>query len=172
MKRYILRLFIVFLLITNVVFADLYTAPVALKDILKNMPELNSIECKFRQEKIFNNISKPIVSSGDFKFIKNSGVYFYTKYPIKSTADYTNKSYKQINDVIKAISTKKYSKLENEFNFYYEGNISKWILGLKPKKNSSSYNILSSITVYGSDYIEKISIIQVNGNKTIIWFIK
>ena len=133
---------------------------------------MGSIKCKFRQEKHLQNIAKPLISSGNFEFVENKGVYFYTLHPIQSTASYTNKNYKQINDIVNAISAKKYSRLEKEFNFYYEESSDEWTLGLKPKKNSNAYNYISSITIEGSDYISKIDIRQTNGNKTVLWFTK
>lgn len=153
-------------------FADVYNSPSNLENISKHIPKLGSIKCNFRQAKYLQNIPKPLISSGDFEFIPNKGIYFYTLQPVKSTFDYTNKNYKQINDIINAISTKKYSRLENEFNFYYEGNINKWTLGMKPKKTSNVCNYLSSITIYGTDYINEIIIIQTNGSKTVLWFTK
>ena len=153
-------------------FADVYDFKASLEDISKNMPEMHSIKCKFKQEKHIKNISKPLISQGDFEYIENKGVYFYTKYPVESKTDYTSEGYKRINDIVRAVSNKKYSKLENEFNFYYQGNIENWVLGMKPKKTSDASNFISSVTIQGSDYIQKINITQTNGNETIIWFTK
>lgn len=167
-----LSLIIVLLFLICPVLAAGYDFSSNLNDISKQIPKMGSIKCKFRQEKYMQNISKPLISSGNFEFIENKGVYFHTLYPIQSTVDYTNKNYKQINDVVNAISTNKYSKLEKEFDFYYEKTSDKWSLGMKPKKNSNAYNYISSITIDGTDYINKISVEQKNGNKTILWFIK
>ena len=165
---------IVFLLLvlSCPVLADVYNSPSDIESISKQIPEMENIKCKFKQEKYLQNISKPLISSGNFEFIKDKGVYFNTSYPVQSTVDYTNKNYKQINDIINAITLKKYSKLDKEFNFYYEGNINNWSLGMKPKQNSNTYNYISFITINGSDYINKIVFQQTNGNKTILWFIK
>ena len=160
------------LLICNFCFGDVFNNPSPLNDISKQIPELNSIKCKFKQEKHLQNIQKPLISGGDFEFKKNEGVYFYTTYPVKSTQNYTNKNYKQINDIINGISSKRYSKLEKEFDFYFEGNGKNWTLGLKPKKDSSAQNYISSIIISGGDYIKQITISQTNGNKTILWFTK
>lgn len=165
-----LSILLVYILFTFPCFADVYNSPSNLENILNRMPKIESTKCKFRQAKYMQNIEKPLISSGDFEFIENKGVYFHTLYPVKTTVDYTNKNYKQINDIVNAISTKKYSKLEQEFNFYYEGSIDKWTLGMKPKKTSNAYNYLSYITIDGSDYINKIIIQQINGNKTVLWF--
>ena len=171
MKKFSLIVYI-FLLLSAPAFADVFSSPADLSDISKQIPKMGSVKCKFRQEKYMQNISKPLISTGDFEFAENKGVYFYTKYPVQSTTDYTNKNYKQINDIVKAISAKKYSKLEKEFNFYFVGNTNNWSLGMKPKKSSNAYNYITSITIDGSDYIHKINIQQKNGNKTILWFTK
>ncbi len=171
MKKYSIIIFLL-LILSCPVLADVYNSPSNLESISKQIPKIGSIKCKFRQEKFLQNISKPLISSGDFEFIENKGVYFHTLYPIESTVDYTNKNYKQINDIVNAISAKKYSRLEKEFDFFYEENGNKWTLGMKPKKNSNAYNYISSITLDGSDYINKIRIQQTNGNKTILWFTK
>lgn len=154
------------------VFADVYDNPVKLQTISAQIPDMKSLKCKFKQEKYINNIQKPLVSSGDFEFVEGKGVYFHTTYPIDSTADYTNKNYKQINDVVNAIQSKKYSPLEKNFSFYFEQNDKDWTLGMKPKENSNTSGFISNITVTGSDYIKQIIIKQSNGNKTVIWFTK
>ena len=168
-----MRIFLtVLILLNSLSFANLYDKPAQLQDISDKLPKMHGIKCKFKQEKYLQNIQKPIISGGDFEFIENKGVYFYTKYPVESTTDFTNEKYKQINDIVKAISSKKYSKLENEFDFYYSGDISNWSLGLKPKKSSDAHKFISSITIEGKHYINKININQTNGNKTLIWFEK
>ena len=156
----------------NSVFAGVYDYPAKLESVVSQIPKMENVDCKFRQEKHLKNIAKPIVSGGDFKFVKNKGVYFYTTYPIKSYVDYTNQNYKQINDVIKALTSKKYSKLEKEFKFYMTKNSNQWTLGMRPKEKSGAYNYLSNITIEGDNYIRKIDIVQTNGNMTKIWFIK
>lgn len=171
MKRISIIIFSL-LFFSQSVLADVYNSPSGLENISKHIPKMGSIKCKFRQEKYLKNIEKPLVSTGDFEFAENKGVYFYTKYPVQSTVDYTNKSYKQINDVVNAVSTKKYSRLEKEFDFFFEGNSDKWSLGMKPKKSSNAYNYISSIKIDGTNYINKISIVQTNGNKTVLWFTK
>ena len=171
MREFLLMILIIFSVICPVK-ADVYDHGQSLEIISKQIPKPENIKCKFKQEKYIKNIQKPVVSGGDFEFVKGEGVYFTTTYPIYSKTDYTNKNYRQINDIISAISSKKYSKIEKEFNFYYEEKKSGWILGMKPKRNSKTAEFISSITVSGKDYIQKIETAQTNGNKTILWFTK
>lgn len=160
------------LLLSGFAAANVYEYPANLNDIFTKMPKIESIKCKFKQEKHMQNIQKPLVSSGDFEFVENKGVYFHTKYPIQTENNYTNEKYKQINDIICAISKKKYSGLEKEFDFYFQGNSNNWSLGLKPKKATQAFNYIKSITLQGDDYIHQITIEQTNGNKTLLWFTK
>lgn len=161
------------LLCCNAVFANVYEYPVSLESISRQTPEFESIRCKFKQEKTMPNIENPLISSGDFEFIAGEGIHFYTTNPIKTSTDYTNKNYRQINDVINAISTKKYSSLEKEFDFFYKNQIDDWHLGLKPKAGTNAKDFISSITITGSNnFIKYIEILQTNGNKTALWFYK
>lgn len=151
--------------------ANVWQYPVEFKNIIENIPDIQNIDCKFKQEKLLPNIIKPIISYGNFKFIKNEGVYFYTNFPIQSKVDYTNKNYKQINEVINAIAGKKYKKIEKEFDFYFEKkSANDWIIGLKPKDKNAEF--ISFIAITGCDYINKIEIQMENGSKTTIWFEK
>lgn len=166
-------LIILILFISNFCYADVFNNPSKIENIINKLPELKSIKCKFKQEKTVSKNLKPLISGGDFEFIENKGVYFYTKYPYEVKTDYTAKNYKQINEIIKAISKKQYSSLEKEFYFYFEGDETNWILGLKPKKTSKSNNVLSSITIKGDkSKINEIKISQKNGCRTSIWLQK
>lgn len=169
MKKIILIIFFLF----NCAFANLYENPVKFASLKEKLPELKSAKLKFTQEKYFKNAKKPIISRGDFEFIKNKGVYFKTTYPIQKETSYTNQNYKQINEIINAISNKKYSKLDDEFDFYYEKTAQEWLFGLKPVRGVKTSDFIVSITLKGNDeYINKIEITQTNGNRTILRFFK
>lgn len=172
MKNFCLILSIC-LLYCNAVFANVYDHPVSSESISRQTPEFESIRCKFKQEKTIPNIENPLISSGDFEFIAGEGIHFYTTNPIKTSTDYTNRNYRQINDIINAVSTKNYSKLEKEFKFFFKSQHENWDLGLKPQTCSKAKDFISSITITGSNnFIKYIEILQTNGNKTALWFYK
>lgn len=171
MKNKIILLLIAFLFISiNIADASVYSYKISAGDLDKVLPNLNDINCKFKQEKVLKNIERPLISSGNFSFIKKKGIFFETTYPIKSTTSYTNKDCEQINDIIMAISNKKISRLDNKFDFYYESNSNLWTLGLKPKKNTITDKYIESITIYGVNYIKKIVILMKDGSATTQWF--
>lgn len=161
---------ILLLFLTSPVFAGLYDKEESLNNISKNIPALSNISCKFRQEKQASNIV--LKSSGDFVFDKAQGVTFYTTYPIKSTTSYSTREYKQINNVISAISNKSYSRLEKDFKFYFQKENDIWTLALMPKQTSQAYNYLKTIEITGgAEKINKIMILTCDKTKTTIWFI-
>ena len=117
------------------------------------LPEMKSVSCKFEQTKYLNNVEKPIISSGNFKFIEKEGVFFETLKPIKST-----------------ISQKKYSKLNKDFNYFFDKKEKSWELGLKPKTESPASNYIISISINGNNHIEKMKLQFKNGSSTTICF--
>ena len=157
-------------LFANISFASLYNSPTPISGFINNLPQFGDIDCKFKQEKYLADIDRTLVSGGDFHFRQNVGITFATTYPIQSVVSYQNKDYRQINDIILAISEKKYSRLERDFKFYYEQVEDRWSLGLKPQDNSKLKDFLKSITIDGKSNIEKIMIVFSNGNKTTLWF--
>lgn len=151
--------FAIFVLLQIPVFAQ------SLKKIADEIPAYDSVKCKFRQEKQISDMV--LKSSGNFVFEKGKGVTFYTTYPIKSTTAYTTREYKQINNIINAISNKNYSRLEKEFEFYFD----KPILTLKPKSVSPAFNYLKAIEIQtGKTKIDKITILTCDNTKTTIYF--
>ena len=141
------------------------------EELMKSLPRIDSVECKFKQEKVIKNLQKPLLSEGNFRFVKGEGVYFETLYPVKSTVSYTNKEYKQINDIILAVSNRKYSKIDREFDFFLSKDGDVWSLELKPKTGSRSDKYLDSINIEGENYINKIVITTKDGSRTTQWFL-
>lgn len=171
MKNKIISLFTIFIVLTIITAqASVYNNQISANDLSKILPVLNDIDCKFKQEKVLKNIEKPLISGGNFSFIKQKGIFFETTYPIKTTTSYTNKDCEQINDIIMAISNKKFSKLDSKFDFYYENKDSEWTLGLRPKQNTGADKYIDSITIDGTSYIKKIVILMKDGSKTTQWF--
>lgn len=157
------KLFLILAFLITPVFAQ------SVSEIAKQIPDFDSISCKFRQEKEFSGMV--VKSSGDFVYEKNKGVTFYTTYPIKSTASYTTKEYRHINNVINAISNKNYSKLEKDFGFDFVKNSDIWTLKLAPKQSSQAYGYLKTLEISGGKTkINKMIILMCDGTKTSIWF--
>lgn len=170
-KKFLILIFAIFL-INLPACADVFNHPQKLSVIIPQMPELNSINCKFKQEKTIPNSTANIKSSGDFRFIKNKGVVFNTTYPLHSITSYNTTEYRQVNEIVNAISNKSYSKIERVFNFYFTNNKDEWQLGLIPKKNQQAAKYLASVEIHGKSYITQMIIKTTNSTKTTIWFSK
>jgi len=152
--------------------AGVFDHPQKLSEIYPQLPQLHSVNCKFKQEKTLPNTATTLTSSGDFQFIKDKGVVFKTTYPIESTTSYNASEFKQINEVIRAISNKSYSKIENIFDFYFTKTGEIWTLGFIPKKSHQSAKYLASVEIEGQNDISKIIIIMKNSTRTTIRFYK
>lgn len=165
-------LFISFLSIVQSVFAfNVFDAPASVADIVKIIPEFKDVNCQFRQEKFVPTSNITLVSGGKFKFEKNKGVTFYVMYPINTTISYSNKDFKQISNVLNAISNKSYTSLEKDFNFFFQKSKSFWIIGLVPKNNSPLHKRIKSIQIEGESSISKMIILfGDNSRSTISWY--
>ena len=156
----ILVLFLLMLSISLPAFSIKETTPAAV--VAKNVPDLQSVSCKFVQERNFG--TNVVKSSGDFKFIKGKGVFFMTTYPVKSTSSYTSTNNKYINDVIMAVSKKNFSKIDSEFNMYLNkpSNSQNWNI-LMTAKDEKIKNHIDSVKIYGDNTrITRITVNQVN----------
>lgn len=165
-NKFVISAFLLFLFLP----LNAHSEKVSSEQLADKLPKIENRECKFRQEKVLKNIQKPLVSNGNFKLLKGEGVYFETLEPFKSAVSYTSRDYKQINDILLAVSNKKYSKLDREFDLFYFGNKNLWTLKLEPKEVSKAYKYLDFIELKGSDKIDKIVIVTKDGNKTTQWF--
>lgn len=152
--------------------AGVFDHPQKLSEIYPQLPEFKSVNCKFKQEKTLPNTTIPLISSGDFQFIKEKGIVFKTKYPIESTTSYNAAEFNQINDVINAISNKSFSKIENIFDFYFTKTGEDWTLGFIPKKSHQASKYLASVEIEGRNDISKITIKMKNSTETTIRFYK
>lgn len=127
-----------------------------------SLPDLNSVNCKFVQERIFSGTT--VKSSGDFKFIKDKGVYFMTTYPVKATSSYTASNNRYINDIILAVTKKNFSKIDKDFDMFLQKSPknSSWRVDLRAK-NENIKNHIELIKIFGDNrHITQILIYQVN----------
>lgn len=167
------QLFILFLIIIfngsiAVAKDTIYQHPAQISEV--RMPQYSQASCKFSQTKTIPNSDAYIKSGGNFKFDIKNGVIFETLYPVKSTTAYTSDQSKRISDIIIAISKKNYSYINKNFEVYNLNNSGNWQIALKPKKDSKIHNVMDSITIHGSKYIDKIEINTLKSGSTKINF--
>ena len=145
--------------------------------VASSWPALQSVDCKFVQERTFSG--SKVMSSGDFRFVKGKGVYFITTYPIKATSSYTAANNRYINDIILAVTKKNFSKIDKDFDLFLQKvidcKITKVALFLQKSSKNSSWSVrlmakneniknhIESIKIFGDNkHITQIQIYQVN----------
>lgn len=155
MSKFFAVLILVFLSVVPV-----FANSVPASEIVKNLPDFQSVNCKYFQVRTFG--STKIKSGGDFKFVKGKGVWFMTTYPVSASSSYTSSNNKYINNIILALTKKNFSALDKDFEFFMSKHQNVWTLKLVPK-NPSIKNHIDSIVVHGnSEYITAIEFSQVN----------
>lgn len=167
-KKFLIIFIILFMSLPA--FADVFNHPQKLSYIIQNLPEFNNIKCKFEQEKALPGSNVILKSSGNFEFEKEKGIVFKTTFPVQSETNYNTDGYKQINDIINAISNKNYGKIEAVFDFYFEQKGGKWTLGLVPKKSKQPSKYIKSIEIEGEKNISMMKITTQNSVVTKIRF--
>ncbi len=168
MFKYITLFFISLIICSAAFAANVFDFPSTPENIEAKLPALNSISCKFTQEKVFPK--RTLKSGGNFQFIKEKGVIFETLYPVKTTTSYTSENNKQINNIVTGIANKNYSFINKNFNLFYINENGFWTVALKPKEKSPAAQQLESIIISGQQYINRININPLNGSKTTINF--
>ncbi len=157
-----------FLTVFSCAYANVFEHQTTAEKLANSLPEINSVSCKFTQEKKFPKST--LKSGGNFHFVKERGVIFETLYPVKTTTSYTSANNSQINNIIKGIANKDYSFINKNFELYYEKEANNWIVALKPKAKSPAAQQLKNIIIYGNRNINQIDINTLNGNYTKIKF--
>lgn len=137
-------------------YGDIYSHPTKPENI--SLPKFQSVTCQFSQTKTIPNSTSQIQSGGNFKFIKEKGVIFETKFPLQMTTSYTSDENRRISSIISAIDKKDYAYLNQNFDLFYERTNQQWTLALRPKASSKINPHISSIVIQGNSYINKLDI--------------
>ena len=164
------KIVLTYLLLSNTVFAnDVFNYPVKPIDILPYIPQFENLTCQFTQTKTIPNSPMILKSGGDFFFNKETGVVFYTKYPIKMTTIYDKNE--QVNKIISCIINRNFTTLEKNFSFYFKNKNSSWELGLIPNNPQIKHH-LNKLHISGDSIVKNIKITNTDGSITKIDFIK
>lgn len=164
------KIVVICFLLTSFVFAcDVFNHPVKPTEIMEYVPQFKNTTCQFTQIKTIPNSPVVLKSGGDFFFNKETGVVFYTKYPIKMTTIYDKNE--QVNKIISCVIEKNFTMLEKNFSFYFKNNTNFWELGLIPNNPQIKHH-LAKLYISGDSIIRNIKIINNDGTITQIDFIE
>lgn len=165
--KHLCKIFLIIILLTNISLAsDIFSHPSDAKNVLKHLPAFENLDCTFTQTKIIPNSHTILKSGGDFKFRKEQGIVFYTKYPVNMITSYDKNEH--VNKIINNVINKNYAYLNQNFKFYFI-NSTTWELGLVPY-NPQLKKYVKSLYISGQRNIQIIEIKAVDGTVTRINF--
>lgn len=182
-----IKKFLVFFLIATPAFADVFQFPVKqekISEIQKIIPQPLLMRGEFEQIKTLKGTSKKFISSGNFIFSKENGLYWNLKKPFSSTIIFTKKGLIKIEDgkkEIMAASTKPFfeefseifqsvfsgdtSKIQDSFDLFFMQKNQGWILGLRAKSDVVK-SIITEITIKGDKNAREILLKEQYGDYT------
>jgi hypothetical protein len=143
---------------------------------------------KFQHSRHLSEIPKPLVALGEFKFVRDLGVYWHTRQPFDSVAVLSAAGLAQSDDggpvhrisadeqpavrlitnIFMALFTLDTSTLARDFVLYgADEKTGHWILGLKPRGKAIA-TVFKDATVAGSDDVEQVVLTDARGDRTVI----
>lgn len=143
----------------------------------------------FVQTRLITGLSKPLVSSGDFVFLKSRGIYWHTLEPVEFETAFVNAEsddsgqqpkqtkpkqntgpmQKKIGELLMSFLGGNLQNLERQFHLNLTESENSWQLSLLPKRKAVKKH-LSELTIEGTDYIDEINIDSENSGTTTIRF--
>lgn len=119
MKSIINKILILIVLINLPSFAkEIKITP---EEAIESAPVIQNVICNFSQNKFMKSSNINLKSGGDFKFEKENGVIFETKYPIINREEYSSNKNKRIAAIVKSVSNRHYTQLDKKFDILSEG---------------------------------------------------
>jgi hypothetical protein len=145
---------------------------------------------KFQHSRHLSEIPKPLVALGEFKFVRDLGVYWHTRQPFDSVAVLTAAGLAQSDDggpvrrisadeqpavrlitnIFIALFTLDTSTLARDFDLFgvaADEKTGRWILGLRPRGKAIA-TVFKDATVAGSDDVEQVVLTDARGDRTVI----
>jgi hypothetical protein len=145
---------------------------------------------QFRHSRHLSEIPKPLVASGDFKFVRDLGVYWHTRQPFDSVVVLTSAGLAQSDDggavqrisaseqpavrlitnIFTALFTLDTRSLARDFELFAgveEAKANRWVIGLRPRARTIA-GVFKEATVAGSDDVERVVLTDARGDRTVI----
>lgn len=157
--------------------------------VTARMRQTPVLRANFEQDKRIKALRRPLRSSGQFLVAAETGVWWHTLAPFKSTFVITPKGLRQesADGVVKTLEaseqpvisgfTKVFMSLfggdskalQDKFKLYFEGDAKAWRVGLEPRSKVMG-KLIQSIVLEGGDHIERIHFLEASGDLTLIKF--
>lgn len=147
------------------------------------------LRAQFSQAKQIKALRRPLLSSGDFLFAADAGVWWNTLKPFHTTFVITSKGLRQESEdgTVKIIEaseqpiisgfTKVFmslfggdtSALNERFKLFFEGDAQNWRVGLQPRSKVMG-KLIQSIVIEGGEHMTQIHFLESTGDLTRISF--
>jgi outer membrane lipoprotein-sorting protein len=140
---------------------------------------------EFTQKRFFKGMSKPLLSKGDFAYRQNKGLLWRTLKPIENelfadrhgvqttalgnTQTLTGKVDEKVSQLIFSLLAMDIEQLQTDFTLASRWQAQRWQLELAPKSALMAAAI-KSITIWGSERIELLTLTTAQGDITEITF--
>lgn len=140
---------------------------------------------EFTQKRFFKGMSKPLLSKGDFAYQQNKGLLWRTLKPIENelfadrhgvqttalgnTQTLTGKVDEKVSQLIFSLLAMNIEQLQTDFTLASRWQAQRWQLDLAPKSALMAAAI-KSITIWGSERIELLTLTTAQGDITEITF--
>ena len=161
----------------------------AFRDVAAQLQKSSCLKSNFIQNRHIQGLSKPIVSKGIFIYDAARGAAWIQEQPLKIAYVVTFSGMKQISmtsglasqtappsPTLQRLSKTLISvfggnveKLHDNFSIFFDGQLTSWTLGLKPKDSTISA-FLASIVLRGDTFTRSISISDESGDSSQIVF--
>ncbi|WP_373976317.1 outer membrane lipoprotein carrier protein LolA [Chitinibacter sp. SCUT-21] len=163
----------------------LHTNAALLDDVKARVTFKDAQRGEFRQEKRIANLSKPLISSGSFVYVKDKGLLWQIAKPYASDAIITGDTlvqrvqgktivrvdaqsqpgYSAVSRIFMALVGSDWAVLERDFAISGKVDGKNWQLELKPKGGLFA-SFAKTLTLSGSNAISQLDIAEKNGDST------
>lgn len=159
-----------------------------LTDLQNQLQQPQSIKGNFTQQRYLRGTSKPIVAQGQFVLVPKAGLLWQMKKPFVDTMRVRQSGIEQLNASNQWVARKQSasaqknqvklfldllagqtSGLQNQFSLQLEGTAQTWQLHLQPKSVLMK-QIFTRIDIQGDSVVKKITLSEVQGDRTEIIF--
>ena len=141
----------------------------------------------FTHQKHLSEIPRPLTSTGEFKFVRELGVYWHTRKPFDSVVVLTpsgileraegsqtlrlsadeQPAVRMIASVFLALFTLDMTTLERSFALSAVSSGGRWTIGLTPRGGAIA-QVFRQATVSGATDVEQVVLIDAHGDRTVI----
>ena len=152
--------------------------------------ETRMLEGSFRHSRHLREAPKPLVALGEFKFVRDLGVYWHTRQPFDSVVVLTSAGLAQSDDggavqrisaeeqpairlitnIFMALFTLDTRTLARDFDLYTgvaDPTRNRWTIGLKPRSKTIA-GVFKEATITGGDDVEQVVLTDTHGDRTVI----